>query len=104
MSEFKGTKGKWSIKNHLEEQKWFNIQDEHSEIIARTFYGDSPPPISTEEAHANAQLIAHAPEMLEMLKECYEFTKKVQAPATASLFLGNAIKQLIQKATSCETK
>jgi len=91
--EAKHTKGKWSIKNHSENNKWFNIQDKYKEVIARTFYGDSPPPIIMQEAKANAQLIAHAPEMLEMLIDILE-----QENITQSAH--DEIQQLITKATT----
>lgn len=65
--EFKGTKGKWKIKNQNNERLWFNIASD-KDIIARTFYGDAEPVVTSEEAHANALLISKAPEMLEMLK------------------------------------
>jgi|JI10StandDraft_1071094.scaffolds.fasta_scaffold188242_7 hypothetical protein len=65
--EFKGTKGKWSIKNISEQRAWINITSD-KDIIARAFYGELEPIVTLEEATANAQLIASAPEMFEMLK------------------------------------
>jgi len=98
--EAKHTKGKWSIKNHSENNKWFNIQDKYKEVIARTFYGDSPPPIIMQEAKANAQLIAHAPEMLEMLIEFVIMFDGVLNENTKSDELHKKAKQLITKATT----
>jgi hypothetical protein len=64
--EFKGTKGKWNIKNISYNKKWINISSEKG-IIARTFYGEEEPIVTDEESEANALLISKAPEMLEML-------------------------------------
>ena len=70
--EFKGTKGKWSIKNISEQRAWINITSD-KDIIARAFYGELEPIVTLEEATANAQLIASAPEMFEMLKKVNDF-------------------------------
>ena len=64
--EFKGTKGKWKINNQNNESQWFNITSD-KDIIARTFYGNAEPIVTSEEAHANALLISKASEMLNML-------------------------------------
>jgi hypothetical protein len=72
MSEFKGTKGKWNIKNIAYDKQWINISSEKG-IIARTFYGEQEPIVTKSESEANALLISKAPEMLEMLKLFTDF-------------------------------
>jgi hypothetical protein len=69
--EFKGTKGKWRIKDISVEREWVNITSD-KDIIARTFYGDKEPIVKKKEAKANALLISKAPEMLEMLNKFVE--------------------------------
>jgi len=82
--EFKGTKGKWEIKKY-------------SNVTNLWIKGDEPVctinSSTDEEAKANAQLIAHAPEMLEMLIDILE-----QENITQSAH--DEIKQLITKATT----
>src|SRR5690606_3006543 len=65
--EFKGTKGKWNIKNVVDEKSWINITSE-KDILARVFFGDAPPIIDKNEAIANAKLIASATNLLEALQ------------------------------------
>jgi len=82
--EFKGTKGKWEIKKY-------------SNVTNLWIKGDEPVctinSSTDEEAKANAQLIAHAPEMLEMLIDILE-----QENITQSAH--DEIQQLITKATT----
>jgi len=92
--EFKGTKGKWKIKNQNNERLWFNIASD-KDIIARTFYGDAEPIVTSEEAHANALLISKAPKMLEMLGKII----KEHETDTKSWSTTLEIKQLIKEAT-----
>jgi len=47
----------------------------------------------------NAELLEMNNELLEALKECQSFLKRVQSPATASLFLSQSLSNLIQKHT-----
>ena len=94
--EFKGTKGKWYLQEYTDD--YTNIIRVKTDISDTIFLGSSsqnPKP----EYRANALLISKAPEMLEMLKEVIEFTKKVQAPSTSALFLRQEIEQLIKEAT-----
>ena len=97
MSEFKGTKGKWFIDNEeshiMSNDVYCNVISTKNTIGLADIYGDD------EQAKANALLISKAPEMLEMLKEVIEFTKKVQAPSTFALLLRQEIEQLIKSAT-----
>ena len=93
--EFKGTKGKWIIDEYNFDINEFGVKvfsiskEDKKEIRMADAYGNI----------ANALLISKAPEMLEMLKICYEFMKKVQSPGTAALYLGKEIEQLIKEAT-----
>jgi len=91
--EFKGTKGKWYNETNVSVSIFHptNI----GQRICTVICGEP-----TEEDFANAQLIAHAPEMLEMLNKCSEFLTKVQAPKTSAIYLSNEIEQLITKATT----
>ena len=93
--EFKGKKGKWFI-----DEKYTSIIDENKNPIV-SFYGVAKSIYIKDEieSKANSLLITKAPEMLEMLKEVIEFTKKVQAPSTSALFLRQDIEQLIKEAT-----
>ena len=84
MSEFKGSKGKWEVSID---------QFENNNIICDGFY------LGESRNKYDALLISKAPEMLEMLKEVIEFTKKVQAPSTFALLLRQEIEQLIKSAT-----
>lgn len=111
MSNFKGTKGKWEIK-HSETKDAFNIcgtlvGDKYK--IARISYLVTKSSMKLTEkdktqAKYDAQLIAHAPEMLEMLeaKICYldngslSFYEKYNYNAAE---LSTKIRKLIKKAT-----
>ena len=90
--EFKGTKGKWIV----EENKYI-IRKENNDWLCVLYHTNY---INKKEVKYNAQLIAHAPEMLEMLNKCSEFLTKVQAPKTSAIYLSNEIEQLITKATT----
>jgi len=81
--EFKGTKGKWLIS-----KRYDTITDEQGLGIAQG-HGIS----NIEQWSYNAQLIAHAPEMLEMLIDILE-----QENITQSAH--DEIQQLITKATT----
>lgn len=87
--EFKGTKGKW---RHSKGTVSIWHPSNTLERVASVDYKWLP----TEEDYANAQLIAHAPEMLEMLQmwcmdmeergraygDCYTMTKELIKSAT----------------------
>jgi len=91
--EFKGTKGKWSIKNISEQRAWINITSD-KDIIARAFYGELEPIVTLEEATANAQLIASAPEMFELL------SKLVRECQIKDISRFKEAKQLLTKITT----
>lgn len=62
--EFKGTKGKWAV---IRMDDTF-IETEDSNVCEIPHNGV----YNYEELPYNAQLIAHAPEMLELLEECMD--------------------------------
>jgi len=92
MSEFKGTKGEWSI---FQQDEYIHIENKFSSEAITTLVGWN----NDEIGLANAKLIACAPEMLDTLEKCNDFLNKVQSPMTASIFLRNEINDLIKKAT-----
>ena len=94
MSEFRGTKGKWKVRDNK-----FDIITKEKGLIMTCYMGRSVyEAIEEEEAQANAQLIAHAHEMLEMLQ--YFVRENMLSIAGEEM-----AEQLIQKATTpCETK
>ena len=101
MSNFKGTKGKWEIK-HSESKDAFNICGTlvgGKYKIARIPYLVTKSSIKLTEkdkknAQYDAQLIAHAPEMLEMLEKSLQFIDYKE-----NFIFYNEIEQLIKKAT-----
>ena len=107
MSNFKGTKGKWEIK-HSETKDAFNIcgtlvGDKYK--IARISYLVTKSSMKLTEqdktqAKYDAQLIAHAPEMLEMLEEMQTLCDLIRFPTEEELDKMNLkLKKLIKKAT-----
>jgi len=89
MENFKGTKGKWESYDLNDGSGLHGIfSSKANTIVARTCYL----PLS----EANAQLIAHAPEMLEMLQSI------VDKPAFKEYFPATRIEvlELIKKATT----
>lgn len=100
MSEFKGTKGKWTKYR----SSMINIEDPvvHSVYMGTQrialcyslFEQDKSKNVSQQEANANAKLISCAPEMFEMLVKIYD---KLECGS-----LTYDIDQLIKKATSCQ--
>lgn len=88
MSEFKGTKGKWKVKNL--DDIFIN-----SESGKRLCIIEANGVYDYKEWRENAQLISCAPEMLEMLE------KIVFIKDDSDLdFTTDSIKQLIKKATT----
>lgn len=74
MSEFKGTKGKWSINTYLYNKGIDTYLPIQSDIKDRTWIAEAKwkhvnKEMSLEEYEANALLISKAPEMLEMLNK-----------------------------------
>jgi len=95
MSEFKGTKGKWTISKSRNGHALISGDDweDFCKIYRITDGGDFDK--SGEMQLANAKLIACAPEMLEMLEDILEGIKGNNFEISA-----NEIEQLIKKATS----
>jgi len=89
MSEFKGTKGEWTISKSRNGHALISGDDweDFCKIYRITDGGDFDK--SGEMQLANAKLIACAPEMLEMLER-----------VLTAKFSCDEIKQLIKKATS----
>ena len=86
MSEFKGTKGKWKIK-----EKGATILDDNDNSVI-CWYGVATSTFwkKEEEFKANSLLISKAPEMLEMLEKL----------AHGEHYIGvQEIRQLIKEAT-----
>lgn len=85
MENFKGTKGEWETR--------------FGQICSAIYCGDTQLALrasSKEEAKANIILMAHAPEMLEMLKRCENW---VLGCNQYSPFV-KEIQELIKKATT----
>lgn len=62
--EFKGTKGKWGVKLH--DGKYWKVINENNETICNI---NSRSTLKIKEENANAQLISHAPELIDALHE-----------------------------------
>ena len=101
MSEFKGTKGKWTIYKAT----MINIKDpiSHSIYVGtkrialcyNLFEQDKSKNVEEKISEANAKLIACAPEMLEMLIHC----EKVFRQGGGMEYTLSDIQSLIKKAT-----
>lgn len=95
--EFKGTKGKWYIdqeeSHQMKNNVWCNVISANKTIDLADVYGDD------EEAKANAQLIASAPELLEMLQLTLI---ELESGAKGHWEITGMIKQLIEKATKID--
>lgn len=92
--EFKGTKGKWHIdqeeSHRMKNSVWCNVISTSSVIGLADVYGDD------EESKANAQLIASAPLLLEVL---IEVSKHHQGGHSE---IGFKIREAIEKATKID--
>lgn len=88
MSEFKGTPGKWE---HVEGLGYVDHIECNGEYIADIRNVNNV----LVEINANAKLISHAPEMLEMLKEIHYFKYLDDYPV-----MKGEINELITKATT----
>lgn len=102
MSGFKGTIGKWFLRENKS-----TIMSEDKCLIARVFDGKGTALLADKNqsdiiTEANALLISKAPEMLEMLKECklqleYLNEKFTETGTTNSLL--SKIESLIKQST-----
>lgn len=90
--EFKGTKGKWIVREEKSSNGFINIDLPNKRFF--TFYGElkkiNDP--FTEETKANALLISKAPEMLEMLEIILQ-------SENTPIVHRKKVKQLIKEAT-----
>ena len=89
MSEFRGTKGKWEIKDSTK------IVIGKQPICDTWYFGK----INIEEAKCNAKLIACAPDMLEMLKIMGDALLELMNHQDGWEDDYEKLKQLIKKAT-----
>ena len=87
MNEFKGTKGKWEIKDSTK------IVIGKQPICDTWYFGE----INIEEAKCNAKLIACAPDMLEMLENVVSWYGKRDFK-TNELYSSNFQEPLIKEA------
>jgi len=96
MSEFKGTKGKWTISKSRNGHALISGDDweDFCKIYRITDGGDFDK--SGEMQLANAKLIACSPEMLDMLERCSYWIANCSEEAKIT----KEIEQLIKKATS----
>jgi hypothetical protein len=98
MSEFKGTKGKWKLRNEhnlifVESPKEEIKQPYGQEILADDYFNE-------EEKIYDALLISKAPEMLEMLKDLGGIFDKYSVDFESEFFkYKEPIQQLIKSAT-----
>ena len=97
MENFKGTKGKWVVE--LNDHDPFYRRN----VLEVGLKGCYPVAVLygngndfNEETKANAQLIAHAPEMLEMIRYIYEETNFQSHFPTTSI----KVKDLLTRATT----
>lgn len=91
--EFKGTKGKWSVK-HLDD---IFIENEFGEQICEM---PATGIIKYETWRENALLISKAPEMLEILKSTLYLFDRGLEDGTIGREHFDKVKQLIKEATS----
>lgn len=91
MTEFKGTKGNWSV---IKFNRYYNVVSDirGGEVLAK-FIADT----DNEEQVANALLISKAPEMLEMLIDFLE-TYESGGVINNEYYI-DKFKQLIKEAT-----
>jgi hypothetical protein len=95
MSEFKGTKGKWILR-----ENFCTIASNENNLLARVYdaKGNALHPAIEQDfktVKANAKLIASAPEMLEMLVKLSTYISNTQEKNQVVI----EIEQLIKKAT-----
>ena len=87
MSEFKGTKGEWTVDLFLytKDCGYIPIQstEKNRHWIAEVKGRHVNPNITQEEMMANAQLVAAAPDMLEALKSIVDYWN---SPVDGSLY------------------
>lgn len=97
MTEFKGTKGKWSIGE--QDQYGIQIWCNQSHYVARAYHGGSDR--TDDETNANAQLIATAPELLSELQHAVKALEAVSSFGATRPIIESA-KRIISKALGKE--
>ena len=97
MSKFKGTKGKWKIKDIKSPFETTINSSEYRIAEVKHFEGKNFNDPIEKEAKANALLISKTPEMLEMLNRFMEITRELNHPRLDHL-RGSA-NRLIKEAT-----
>ena len=95
MSEFKGTKGKWKIKDIKSTLETEINSSEYRIAKVKHYKGKNFNDPIEKEAKANALLISKAPEMLEMLNEISK--SGIGYPNSKINYV--IIRQLIKEAT-----
>lgn len=91
MAEFKGTKGKWEVKEHIQ-----NIETDEVDICEMMEFENY------EQVKANALLISKAPELLEALEHVLEILYQCDPPKGLHETYANALSNynnLIEEAT-----
>jgi len=91
--EFKGTKGVWEF---VENENVYSV--ETLGVVDKPYWAICDTITKKEEDKANAQLIAHAPEMLEMLDKMRKAI--LSEDFTRMLCESQSAKELITKATT----
>lgn len=102
MSEFKGTIGKWSIYQRIDdnEENQYSVTSNNGKVCY--CYNMSVSDYENNIARANALLISKAPEMLEMLKHHLSYLKSFENNIEDADFLEYLIfktSELIKQAT-----
>lgn len=92
--EFKGTKGKWLFSM----DNFGKVKKENGDLIYQTFYTNSE---NKDEQLPNAQLIAHAPDMLEMLSRVNDLLIRRTLPTESEVNqFAKDIQDLLKRATT----
>ena len=98
--EFKGTKGKWKIKDIKSTLETEINSSEYRIAKVKHYKGKNFNDPIEKEAKANALLISKAPEMLEMLIELREIFDKYSVNPEQQFFkYKEPLEQLIKEAT-----
>lgn len=106
MSEFKGTKGEWTVKNKTNGFESY-IHVGNMRICEIKYYpnkiGEWEKDPTKEEGEANAKLISKAPQLLELLNHFVKISDELSAPdyliETYANLYANAFN-IIQEATT----
>lgn len=100
MENFKGTKGQWFVDGEHITTGYDSLSETICDINPNTEY-PSVHERSVLESKYNAQLIAHAPEMLEKLSLCkVMFSKGKRLTTTDMAIMVDEIKDILTRATT----